>query len=208
MGSKKAKPVDIYRVNADAAATAAAVASPQEAKVNEYESKLWDIYTGKESFDLSKLPNANVMMSLYNGAKDKSDRGRVGKGLAYGGEGYNPNLIASIDEQNQNEREIEAQGALEGRVADTFSGIEGKMLGLAQSDQSRRDNNFNRTFSIYDREAQAQAQRDAKPKWWENLLTGAAGAATTYASGGLSSLMKRGGTGVPVSGTPSSAGYA
>lgn len=184
MASKKAKPVDTYRVAADTAANTAAAVSPQEAKVNEYTSKLWDIYTGKEKFELSKLPNSNVLMPLYDAAKDKSDRGRVGKGLAYGDDA-NPNLIASIDEQNQNEREIAAAGQLEGRVADTFAGLEGKMMGLGQSDQSRRDNDFSRRFSIYDREAQAQAQRDAKPKWWQSLLGGAASVGAGWASSGF-----------------------
>lgn len=184
---KANKPVDTYRVETQAANTAAAAVSPQEAKVNDYTSKLWDIYTGKEKFELSKLPNASVMTSLYDAAKAKSDRGRVGTGLSYSGgaDGYSPNLIASIDEQDQNEREIEAAGALEGRVSDTFAGIEGKMLGLGQSDQNRRDNNFNRSNSLYNTESQIQAQKDARPKWWQSLLSGAAGVGASYVSGGL-----------------------
>lgn len=177
--------MDTYRADTLSAANAAAIAAPQTAKVDEYTNKIFDMYSGKSKFELSAMPNANVMMGLYDAAKNKSDRGRIGKGLAYGGDNFNPNLIASIDEQNQNERELAAQGALEGRVTDTFAGVEGKMLGLGQIEQNLRGDNFNRRFSIYNTEAQAQAQRDAKPKWWESLLAGGVGVAASYATGGM-----------------------
>lgn len=171
MGSKKGpKPVDTYRVQADTAAKAAEIISPEEQELKDYNSKLWKIYTGKEKFELSKLPNANVLMPLYSQAKARSDRGRVGKGLIYGGggAGYNPNLMAAIDAQNQDERERDAAGQLEQRVADTFGGLEGKYMGLAQSDQNRRNANFERYFNMYNTET----NKPQKPKWWESLLGG------------------------------------
>jgi hypothetical protein len=185
MGHGKAKqPADIYRPQMEAAAKTAETISPEEQELKDYNSKLWRIYTGKDKFELSSLPNANVMMSLYKGAKEHSDRGRVGKGLMYGesqGAGYNPGLMASIDAQNQDERERDAAGQLEQRVSDTFGGLEGKYMGLAQSDQNRRDANFNRYSQMYGMEI----NKPQKPKWWEQLLGGAAGVAGGWASSGF-----------------------
>jgi hypothetical protein len=185
MGHGKAKqPADIYRSQMETAAKTAETISPEEQEIKDYNSKLWNIYTGKDKFELSKLPNANVMMSLYNGAKEHSDSGRVGKGLMFGdakGAGYNPNLIASINAQNQSERERDAAGQLEQRVSDTFGGLEGKYMGLAQSDQDRRDDNFNRYAQMYGMEI----NKPKKPKWWEQLLGGVAGVGASWASGGF-----------------------
>lgn len=181
MGKGKAKPADVYRPQMEQAASAAAQISPEEQEIKDYNSRLWRIYTGKDKFELSKLPNANALMPLYQQAKARSDRGRIGKGLMYGESGYNPALIASIDAQNQSERERDAAGQLEQRVADTFGGLEGKYMGLAQSDQDRRDANFNRYAQMYGMEI----NKPRKPKWWEGILGGALGVGASWASSGF-----------------------
>lgn len=191
MGQKKAKqePAQIYQQQMQTAATAAEAVSPQEKEYNEYTQKLWDMYTSKTKFDLSKMPNANALMPMYEQAKARSDRGRIGKGLSYGGgpgaEGYNANLIAGIDEQNQSERERDAAGMIEERVADSFSGMPGRMLGIGQSDQNRRNANWGRYSNMYGTEAQIAAQKAAKPKWWESLISGGLGAVGQWAGAGF-----------------------
>ena len=172
MGSKKKGQKEDNYAAMQAANQAAQAISPQEQKVNEFDSQLWDIYSGKTPFDLQKLPNANVLLPLYNSAKTQSDMGRVGKGLIYSGgkgsEGYNQNLMNSIDAQNQEERNLNAKGKLEGWVGDTFNGLEQRMMGLGQSDQNRRNENFNRQAQMY----QMYLQKKAQPKWWESMLSG------------------------------------
>lgn len=172
------------RTGMTTAATAAEPISAEEQAVKNYNNKLWKLYTGEEKFDLSKMPNAAPLMSMYQGAKATGDRNRIGKGLQYGGGaggGYNPNLIASIDAQNQDERERDAAGALEQRVADTFGGLEGKMMGLGQSDSDRRNENWSRYNEMY----KTEVNKPKKPKWWESLLGGAAQVGAGWASSGF-----------------------
>ncbi|MEQ1763840.1 MAG: hypothetical protein ABL984_11935 [Pyrinomonadaceae bacterium] len=185
MGSKKSNPADVYRPKMEAAATAAETISPQEQEYNAFQQKLWDMYSGKTPFDLAKMPNAGIVMPMYEQAKARSDRGRIGKGLAYGGkpgeEGYNANLIGAIDEQNQSERERDAAGAVEQQVSDTFAGLPGRYLGVGQADQDRRDSNYNRYAQMYGMEI----NKPKKPKWWESLLGGAAQVGAGWASSGF-----------------------
>lgn len=166
------------------AAAQAATVSPFTKEVEDYDMSLWDMYTGKTKFDLSKMPNKNVLMPMYEQAKARSDRGRIGKGLAYGGgqngQGYNANLIAGIDEQNQSERERDAAGQVEQYVADTFAGIGGRMGAHGDAEYGRRSDNFNRYSQMYGLEAQLKAQKAQKPKWWESVLGGVAQGAMAF----------------------------
>lgn len=188
MGGKKKDPADVYRPQMEQAAADAKAISPFEQEYNDYNMKLWNMYTGKEKFDLSKMPNKNALLPMYEQAKARSDRGRIGRGLSYSGNspngergGYNANLIGAIDEQNQSERERDAAGQLEQYVADSFGGIGGKMLGMGQSEYGRRSDNFNRYSQMYSTEA----NKPKKPKWWESLLGGGMGALGSWAGAGF-----------------------
>lgn len=179
--SHKKDPADVYRPQMEQAAAAAAPVSPFTAEVEKYNQGLWDMYTGKTKFDLSKMPNANALMPMYDQAKARSDQGRIGKGLQYGGgpgaQGYNANLIASMDEQNQSERERDAAGQLEQRVADTFSGIGGKMAGMGDAEQQRRNDIWDRYQKQYGREI----NRPKQTPWWQTALAGGLGVAGAFA---------------------------
>lgn len=179
MGKNKAKPVDTYRAQTEAAAAQATPVSENTKKVDDYTNKLWDIYTGKTTFDVNNLPNSNILMPLYNSAKQKADN-RVGTGLNYG-EGGNSDHIAAVREQLNDERARSAAGQLENNVFNTFNGLEAKMLGLGATDQESRNNAFARSMQMYG----AELNKPQKPKWWQSLLGGAMGAATSYVSGGL-----------------------
>jgi hypothetical protein len=178
-------PAKVYQGQMNTAAAAAEPISAQEQEYNAYTGKLWDMYTGKTKFDLSKLPNANVIMPMYEQAKARSDQGRIGKGLSYSGgpgsEGYNANLVASVDQQNQDERERDAAGQVEQRVADTFSGMPGRELAMGQSDQARRDANFNRYAQMYGMEI----NKPQKKKWYDGLLSGSLGVLGSWAGAGF-----------------------
>lgn len=109
---------------------------------------------------------------------DKERARSVGQGLAYGGD-YNANHIAAIGEQNAMENQINAKRMLEQRVADTFGGVEGKMMGFADNEAQRRGDYANRQFQFYG----AKAGQPQKPKWWEAAIGGAASAATSWGLG-------------------------
>lgn len=171
MGSKKAKEPTAAQLYApaQAASQAAAVISPEEQEVKTYNKKLWDIYSGKQQFDIKNMPNSNILMPMYQNARQLDKKRSVGQGLALAGDGYNANHIAAIGEQNALENQINAKGMLEQRVADTFGGLEGKMMGFGQSDQARREGLANRNFQFYN----VKANQPKKPKWYEQLLGGA-----------------------------------
>ena len=181
MAKKKATPVDTYRTQMETANTAASAVSPQVQKVDEYTSKLWDMYTGKEAFDLNKMPNASAMTSLYKNATQQSDKGRMGRGLMLG-DGGNSAQLDAVREQDSIERQMNAKGELENRVADTFSGLPERMLQLGGINQENRDNTFGRTAQMYGMEI----NRPQEKKWWEKLLGGAAGFAGSALAGGSS----------------------
>jgi len=165
------------------AASQASQVSPYQQKLDDYNSKLFDLYTGKEKFDLSKLPNIGVLMNNYQGAKASSDAGRIGKGLAYGGgrgtDGYNANLIASIDAQNHAERERDAAGQLEGAVSSTLAGAVPGMMSSADADTALKEQNFKNYAGMYG----MQLNAPQKPKWWESLLGGVAGGLSVGSKG-------------------------
>lgn len=179
MGKKKASPADTYRPQMEAANAAAAAPAPQVQKVDEYTSKLWDMYSGKETFDISKLPNASALNSLYKNAIEMTDKGKIGRGLLLG-DGSNSAQLDAIREQDAIERQMNAKGELEERVADTFSGLPERMLALGGINQDNRNNAYGRTAQMYGMEINRPQQK----KWWETLL----GAGATVASGGLSSI--------------------
>jgi hypothetical protein len=150
------------------------------------------MYSGKTPFDLAKMPNANALMPMYQQAKARSDRGRIGKGLSYGGGpngGYNANLVAAVDQQNQDERERDAAGQLEQNVANTFQGVPGAMLAAGQSDQGRRDANWQRYMQMWGTQGgwdqQTAMAKAMQPKWWQTALQGGLGALGSWAGAGF-----------------------
>jgi hypothetical protein len=178
MGKNKAKqPADIYRQQMETANTAAAAPAPQIKQVDDYTSKLWDMYTGKEAFDFNKMPNASAMTTLYKNATEQTDKGRMGRGLMLG-DGSNSAHLDAIAQQDEQERQNNAKGDLENRVADTFSDLPQRMIALGGINQDNRDNAYGRTAQMYGMEVNRPQQK----KWWETLLQGAAGTATSAAS--------------------------
>ena len=176
IAKKKANPADTYRPQMEAANTAATATAPQVQKVDEYTSKLWDMYTGKETFDINKMPNASAMTSLYKNATEQTDKNRMGRGLLLG-DGGNSAQIDAIREQDDIERQMNAKGELENRVAETFSGLPERMLQLGGINQENRNNAYGRTAQMYGMEINKPQQR----KWWETLL----GAGATVAAAAL-----------------------
>lgn len=160
----------------EAANTAAAAPAPQVQKVDEYTSKLWDMYSGKETFDINKMPNASALTSLYKNATEQTDKGRMGRGLLLG-DGGNSAQLDAIREQDDIERQMNAKGELEERVADTFSGLPERMLQLGGINQENRNNAYGRSAQMYGMEINRPQQR----KWWETLL----GAGATVAAAAL-----------------------
>lgn len=172
MGSKKKGQKEDNYDALLASSQAASAPSAQQQQVDALNQKKWDMLTGKTVFNPKDLPDYNIFSSLYDDARQKHDEGRVGKGLIYsggkGGEGYNANLMNSIDQQNQEERDLEARAAKEQWISDEFGGLEGKMLASGQADQALRNNNYLRQRDIYG----YYLQKKAQPKWWESLLGG------------------------------------
>lgn len=188
MGSGKGKQQETQSYNNyQQAMNTAATPDPLQQKRTAYLSKLFDFYTGASGpIDLRNTPDGGMGMSLFNNAKQAQDAGRVGKGLSYtdgngANGGYNANFAKQLEEENALSKDIEAAGMLENYHADRYNSTMNEVEGDI-------DRNFSQKQAIADMRGNAYKTEVNRPKatpWWQSLLGGAMGAATSYVSGGL-----------------------
>lgn len=125
----------------DAATKTASVAPPAEKNIDEYNTALWNWRMGKSGpIDIRNMPGAGPTIALYNDAKTAHDSGRVGRGVNSMTDGVNPNFSASLDKQNELERDLAAKGALEGQVTGALDQNTAAMGGLASAENARNMN--------------------------------------------------------------------
>jgi hypothetical protein len=99
--------------------------------------------------DVRNMPD-QIGISLYRDARSSSDAGRVGRGLNTLGEGANPNFTASLEHEDQLERDLNASGQLEGFVSDRLGDLDAKELGLAARSDARRSDAAARAQRAYE----------------------------------------------------------
>lgn len=87
--------------------------------------------------DIRNLPGADTSIALFEDAKLAHDAGRIGRGYATMSDGANPNYAASLDKEMGLQRDLEASGALEGRVNDTLEGNKAELYGLSSMADTR-----------------------------------------------------------------------
>lgn len=160
---------------------------PLQEKRTAYLTKMFDFYTGASGpVDLRNAPDGGMGMSLYNNAKQSHDAGRVGKGLSYtdgngAGGGYNANFAQQLEAENAIDKDINAAGMLENYHADRYNSTMNEVEGDI-------DRSFNQRSAIAGMRGDAYKVEANRPKatpWWQSLLGGAAGVASSYVSGGL-----------------------
>lgn len=142
---------------ADKAINTASVAPPAEKNIDEYNTSLWNWRTGKSGpIDIRDMPGAGPTIALYNDAKTVHDAGRVGRGVNTMTDGVNPNFSASLDRQNELERDLAAKGALEAQVTGALNANTAAMGGLADTQNSRnmqvagmQNQNYQQSMSQY-----------------------------------------------------------
>lgn len=155
--------------------------------------------SGKDGpLDVTKAPGLGIANSLYRRAAAGQQGERMGQGLiTMGTNASSPDLAAKLAQQAKDRREQEAAGGLEEAVALRRAEAHGSVLPLAQL-------NTNRSLSLAGMAGnQAQGSQGlwgqfrVRPGIGAQLLNsavqGAAGAATSYATGGLSSMRLAGG---------------
>lgn len=148
--------------------------------------------------DIRNLPGGDTAIALFNDAKTSHDMGRIGKGYGTMGDGANPNFTASLDKQNQLERDLAASGALESNVNDILTGNKAEVYGLSGLADAR-----NRFVAGVDENANQGAQdrslqylmRPKTPSFLKQLALAGVGAAGSigagYATGGLAAARKK-----------------
>lgn len=183
----------------EAAVAAAAAPDPLEElrrkRVTEVEE--WDQGL-RGPKDIRNLPGGDTAIALFNDAKQARDEGRIGRGYGMLADGANPNYVASLDRQNQLERDLEASGALESHVEDILTGNKAELYGLSGLADARNMNIANlrasASESAQDRSLQ-YLMRPKQPSFLRQLALAAVGAAgqvgAGYATGGLAA--RRGG---------------
>jgi hypothetical protein len=173
---------------AKAAEDKAATPDPMEARRRDYIGKLDDWRMGKDGpIDVLNMPGGGVGMSLFREAKSARDSGRIGRGMATLSDGANPNFAASLGQEMDLERGINASGALEDHVDTTLAGVDGEMYGLAGMGNSR-----NMNIAQMDQNAYQNAQgnfmqylmRPKQPSFLKQLALGLAGSAS-FSKGAL-----------------------
>lgn len=148
---------DKQGVKADTAINTASTAPAAEQNLDEYNTALWNWRMGKSGpINIRDMPGAGPSIALFNDAKTSHDAGRVGRGVNTMTDGVNPNFSASLDKQNELERDLAAKGALEGQVTNTLDANTAAMGGLADTQNARnmnvagmRNQNYQQSMAQY-----------------------------------------------------------
>lgn len=117
--------------NANAATATAANADPLEERrrANVLALDKWE--NGESGpIDIRNMPGNGVDMALFNDSMQVHDAGRIGKGYGSLASNANPNFVASLDKQNEMERHLAAQGALEAGINNKLAAKNAEMSGL------------------------------------------------------------------------------
>lgn len=136
------------------------------------------------------MPGAGLNIALFNDAKAAHDAGRVGRGYGSMSDGANPNFTASLEKENQMERDLNASGALEGRVSEALASKDARMMGLTSVANSRNMNIAGMREGRYESDqdrALRYMMRQKKPSFLRELAMNAAqgaGQGATMMAGG------------------------
>lgn len=185
----KQKPVDAQREAFNASMANVEKKNPLEEKRTAYLTKLFDFYhpTDGKAIDLRSTPDGGMGTAFYTEAKANHDAGRVGTGLSYtdgASGGYNANFAKQLAEEKALDKDINAAGQLENYHTNLYNRTTAEVEGDVDRDFNRRTTIAGLRSDAYKTEANLQAQKDAKPKWWESLLNGGLQVAAAWAGKG------------------------
>jgi hypothetical protein len=194
----KRQSIEAQKATAEAIANAS---KPTEFQLDRQQKVLGyqDWLSGKKGpVDIRNMPEGGPALNLYEQARQSSDAGRIGRGLNTMGGNANPNFVASLEKQNQLNRDLSAAGALEGNVnqaidANTAEGYNlsgmtnAQNMNIAQMQTGREQAGSDRYLNFL--------QRPRQPSFLKQLaLTAMGGAAqmgAAYLTGGMSAAGKK-----------------
>lgn len=169
---------------AQAASTKAAEVNPLQQAQQASIQKFWgDRDAGKDVGQISYLsPYYNLFNSSKNANQNYAGDGLLSDNAMAGGNGR---MLGLIGKQLQDRKEQQASGDLYNASNEAYRDSVNTGMGIANADTQQRlelANQANQRYSTY-------LNRPRKPSIWEQLLGGAMGAASSFATGGMSSLM-------------------
>jgi hypothetical protein len=157
-----------------------------------------DWSSGKSGpIDVRNMPGAGPALDLYTQARASHDAGRIGRGFGTMAAGTNPNYVASLEKENQLERDLSAAGALEGNVNQAVAQNTGEgynlsnmlntqNMGIAGIQTGREGSSSDRYLNFL--------ERPRPPSFLKQLalqaVGGASQMASAYLTGGLSAARK------------------
>ena len=154
-------------------------------------------------FDIMNVKAMTPHLGLYNNAIKKSNAERMGIGALRLSADSNPMLSALLKQQTEDRNQQAAAGQLENAFGETDALMRNQAFNIMGQQQNRNLNLANLSNSNSANSTSMWSQFQPRPSAWASLLNsavqGATGAATSYATGGLSSLMKPKSNSVPAS---------
>lgn len=127
--------------------------------------------SGKEPLDISKLPGMSPYLDIYNQAVSKQKGQRMGLGtLQLGAASANPNLIASLAQQDESHRRQDAAAQLNQAYALRNAEVRGSALPLIGIGENRNANKVSTTATMANAGANRYAQFQPRQSFWATLL--------------------------------------
>lgn len=156
---------DSARTQSKTATDTAAKPDPITQRIMDRATALDDWESGKSGpIDIRKMPGGEAKIALYNDAKTAHDSGRLGKGIGSLTGDANPSFAASLDKENELERDLAAKGALESNVNTTLAVKDATLGNLSQLGEQRQMNVANLRQNAYDSEQRNFMQYLLRPK--------------------------------------------
>lgn len=148
--------------------------SPYEQALNQEGMDWLSATSGKEPLDISKLPGMSPYLDIYNQAVSKQKGQRMGLGtLQLGAASANPNLIASLAQQDESHRRQDAAAQLNQAYALRNAEVRGSALPLIGIGENRNANKVSTTANMASGAANRYAQFQVRPGFWASMLNNA-----------------------------------
>lgn len=179
--------------------TTAATPPPLENTLTNETQNWFDVTSGKNGpLDIYNLKALKPSLGLFNAASRRQQGERYGIGaLAMGAQNTNPGLGQLLRQQSEDQRQQDAAGQLENAYRLTDAQMRGQAFPLMNQAQGRNLNLAGLSNSNSANSTNMFTQFTPRPSIWAQLansaVQGAAGAATSWATGGLSGLGSSGG---------------
>jgi hypothetical protein len=156
--------------------------SPYEQALNQEGVDWLKATSGETPLDISKLPGMAPYLDMYKSAVAKQQGQRVGLGMFRdGAASANPNLIASLAQQEEAHRRQDAGNQLNTAFALRNAEVRGSALPLINIGEGRAAGRAGLSGQMSNNAANRWAQHQVRPGFWSRMLDNAVQGASAAA---------------------------